>query len=107
MNVTMNGMCDRLAGLLDLDQVVDGLITSLAAAAAVSSPAAPNTAAEGKQLAALAALLEVAAGPDAGYLGSGWVTVLRSLSALEQLKVSCQLAQLIHSQSSLSCSTEF
>jgi hypothetical protein len=43
--------------------------------------------AEAKQLAALQALLGLTAGPEAGFLGSSWLIVLRCVSALDALKV--------------------
>ena len=39
------------------------------------------------QVAALETLVRVASGPEAGLLGSGWVTILRCLSLLEALQV--------------------
>ena len=63
------------------------LIGALAEAAGVSQPAPPGTPAEAKQVAALEGLLQLAMGPRAGLLGSGWVLVLRTLSALEALQV--------------------
>lgn len=39
------------------------------------------------QVAALKTLVRVASGPEAGLLGSGWVTILRCLSLLEALQV--------------------
>jgi hypothetical protein len=44
--------------------------------------------AKAKQLAALQALLGSAAEPEAGFLGSSWLIVLRCVSALDALKVS-------------------
>ena len=41
-----------------------------------------------KQVEALAALVDLAAGPAGGLIGSGWVVVLRALSALEALQAS-------------------
>ena len=73
--------------MLGLDQLTEGLLVSLAAATGVSRPAQPGSAAEAKQLAALAALVALASGGEAGFLGSGWLIVLRTLSALDSLKV--------------------
>ena len=73
--------------MLGLDQLTEGLLVSLAAATGVSRPAQPGSAAEAKQLAALAALVALASGSEAGFLGSGWLIVLRTLSALDSLKV--------------------
>lgn len=39
------------------------------------------------QVAALATLIGIAAGPEAGLLGSGWPAVLRTLSSLHALQV--------------------
>jgi hypothetical protein len=50
--------------------------------------------AEAKQLAALQALLGLTAGPEAGFLGSSWLIVLRCVSALDALKVSAKLLSL-------------
>jgi hypothetical protein len=75
----------RLAGLLGLDGLCEQAVGALALAAGVFNPAPPGTVAERQQLAALHALLSLPAGPEAGLLGSSWVIVLRSLSALEAL----------------------
>ena len=77
-----------LAGALGLERLTEALIGALAEAAGVSQPAQPGTPAEAKQVAALEGLLQLATGPRAGLLGSGWVLVLRTLSALEALQVS-------------------
>lgn len=74
--------------MLDLDQVTEGLLTSLAEGASVLKPAPPGSAAEAKQLAALATLFSVASGAEASFLGGGWVVVLRTLSELDLLRVS-------------------
>ena len=76
-----------LAGALGLEKLTETLVGALAEAAGVSQPAPPGTPAEAKQVAALEALLQLAMGPRAGLLGSGWVLVLRTLSALEALQV--------------------
>lgn len=60
--------------------------TALAAASGISSPAEPGSPLEAKQMAALAVLVSVAGGPEAGLLGSGWVVVLRTLSQLDTLQ---------------------
>lgn len=73
--------------MLDLDQLTDGLLNSLTAAAAILEPAPLGSAAEAKQLAALSALVSIASGQEAGFLGGGWVTLLRALSNLDLLKV--------------------
>ena len=70
--------------------MTESLVDALALAAGVSKPAQPGTPAEAKQVAALEALLQLAMGPRAGLLGSGWVLVLRTLSALQALQVSAQ-----------------
>lgn len=80
-------MSCSLAGALGLEKLTEALIGALAEAAGVSQPAAPGTPAEAKQVAALEGLLQLAMGPRAGLLGSGWVLVLRTLSALEALQV--------------------
>ena len=80
--------CCSLAGALGLERLTEALIGALAEAAGVSQPAQPGTPAEAKQVAALEGLLQLATGPRAGLLGSGWVLVLRTLSALEALQVS-------------------
>lgn len=76
-----------LAGALGLEKLTEALVGALAEAAGVSQPAPPGTPAEAKQVAALEGLLQLAMGPRAGLLGSGWVLVLRTLSALEALQV--------------------
>ena len=76
-----------LAGALGLERLTESLVEALAQAAGVPQPAQPGTPAEAKQVAALEALLQLAMGPRAGLLGSGWVLVLRTLSALEALQV--------------------
>lgn len=43
---------------------------------------------DAKRVAALERLTELASGPSASFLGSGWVRILRTLSALEALVVS-------------------
>lgn len=96
-------LCDaaRLCGVVGLDKRCDDLIAALAAAAGVHVPAPPGSPAEQKQVAALAALVALARGPSAALIGSGWVTILRTLSALEALQVSrCTTAlQLLQMQS--------
>ena len=77
----------RLAGVMGLDRLCEDLVSALAAAASVQAPAPPGSAAEGKQVAALAALVGLGTCPEAGLLGGGWVVILRCLSALEALQV--------------------
>lgn len=78
----------RLAGLLGLDSLCEDLVGALAKAAGVQSPAPPGSAAESQQVSALSALVNLAAtAPDNSRLGGAWVTVLRTLSALEELQV--------------------
>jgi len=77
----------RLAGMLGLDALTDSLVASLAAATGVQNPSPEGSAWEAKELAALSTLVGLASGEEAGFLGSGWVTVLRTLSALDLLKV--------------------
>lgn len=77
-----------LAGALGLERLTESLVDALAQAAGVSKPAQPGTPAEAKQVAALEALLQLAMGPRAGLLGSGWVLLLRTLSALQALQAS-------------------
>jgi hypothetical protein len=48
--------------------------------------------AEAKQLSALQALLSLTRGPEAGFLGSSWVIVLRCISGLDALKVRVRVA---------------
>jgi len=50
-----------------------------------------GTLSEAKQLSALQALLSLTSGPEAGFLGSSWVIILRCISALDALKVSLTL----------------
>ena len=77
----------RLAGVLGLDQLSEALVASLAAASGVDSPSPEGSAAEAKELAALSALISLASSREAGFLGSGWVTIMRTLSSLDLLKV--------------------
>ncbi|KAF8064597.1 BIG3 [Scenedesmus sp. PABB004] len=77
----------RLAGVLGLDSLCEGCVAALAERCGVFDPAPAGSAAEAKQLAALQALLGLTAGPEASFLGSGWVVVLRCISALDALKV--------------------
>lgn len=46
-----------------------------------------GTLTEAKQLSALQSLLSLTSGPEAGFLGSSWVIILRAISALDALKV--------------------
>lgn len=81
----------RLSGALGLDKLTEQLVGAVAQAAGVSEPAQPGTPAEAKQVVALETLLQVASGPRAGLLGSGWVLLLRTLSSLESLQVETDL----------------
>jgi hypothetical protein len=74
--------------MVGLDKLCEDLVAALAGATGVHAPAQPGSPEEPKQVAALAALVSLAAGPEAALLGSGWVTILRVLSALEALQVS-------------------
>lgn len=76
----------NLFGLLGLDRQCETCVGVLAARCGVFDPAAVGTPAEAKQLAALQALLGLTAGPEAGFLGSSWVIILRCVSALDALK---------------------
>ena len=76
--------------MLGLDALADGLIASLAAATGVQDPSPEGSAGEAKEVAALSTLVGLASGDAAGFLGGGWVTVLRTLSALDLLKVPLQ-----------------
>lgn len=81
----------KLSGLLGLDRQCELCVGVLAANCGVFSPAAAGSAEEGKQLAALQAVLSLTAGVEAGFLGSSWVIVLRCVSALDALKVSVEV----------------
>lgn len=50
-------------------------------------PAQQGSAAEAKQLAALQTLVGIASRDDAGFLGTGWMTILRTFSQLDLLRV--------------------
>lgn len=76
----------RLSGLLGLDRQCEACVGALAARCGVFDPAPMGSPAEGKQLAALQALLGLTSGPDAGFLGSSWVIILRCVSALDALR---------------------
>lgn len=76
----------KLFGLLGLDRQCESCVGALAARCGVFDPAAVGSPAEAKQLAALQALLGLTAGPEAGFLGSSWVIILRCVSALDALK---------------------
>lgn len=78
----------KLAGMLGLDQLADALLDSLAAATGVDQPSPEGSVAEAKELAALSALVHLASSPEAGFLGSGWLVILRTLSSLDLLKES-------------------
>ncbi len=53
----------------------------------MADPAPPGSPAEGVQVAALAALASLGAGPEAGLLGCGWPALLRTLSDLHARQV--------------------
>ncbi|WIA39187.1 hypothetical protein OEZ86_005312 [Tetradesmus obliquus] len=76
----------RLFGLLGLDWQCEQCVAALSARCGVFAPAAAGSVAESKQLAVLQALLGLTAGPEAGFLGSSWLIVLRCVSALDALK---------------------
>ncbi|KAK9804748.1 hypothetical protein WJX72_003264 [[Myrmecia] bisecta] len=77
----------RLAGVLGLDALCEAFVATLAELAAVTAPAIAPGNEEAKQVAALKALVDLAVGPEASLLGSGWVVVMRTLSNLEALQV--------------------
>ena len=60
----------------------------MAIASGVDNPAMEGSVAEAKQLAGLQTLVLVASRKDAGFLGTGWMTILRTLSKLDLLRVS-------------------
>eukprot|EP00879_Flechtneria_rotunda_P005150 GHRR01005432.1.p1 GENE.GHRR01005432.1~~GHRR01005432.1.p1 ORF type:complete len:1373 (+),score=543.66 GHRR01005432.1:373-4491(+) len=76
----------KLFGLLGLDRHCEACMAVLASRCGVFNPAQPGTATEAKQLAIVKGLLGLTAGPEAGFLGSSWVIVLRCVSALDALK---------------------
>lgn len=88
--------CHRLAAVLGLDQLTDSLVASLAAGSGVQRPSPAGSAAEAKEVAALSALVTLAASKEAGFLGTAWVTIMRTLSALDLLKVAIPLSQLLN-----------
>lgn len=77
----------RLCGVVGLDRLCEDLIAALAAAAGAHTPAPSGSPAESKQVAALAALVSLGVGPSAALIGSGWVIILRTLSAVDALQV--------------------
>ncbi len=83
-------MCNRrqILGLMH----VCLLCAALAEATGVLEPAPVGSSAEAIQVAALAALVGLAAGPEAGLLGSGTPAVLRVLSNLHSLQVRLRLS---------------
>ncbi|KAK9788000.1 hypothetical protein WJX73_004027 [Symbiochloris irregularis] len=92
----LDGFCTgiRLAGLLGLDAVGEAMVGGLTDAAALHGPSVhsnsntvpqPSSVSDAKRVAALERLVELANGPSASFLGSGWVRILRTLSALEAL----------------------
>jgi hypothetical protein len=78
----------RLAALLRLERLCEGLVGGLAGAAALGAPAPPHSPAEARQVAALSRLVALGSCGDAGALGSAWVVLLRALSQLDALKAS-------------------
>lgn len=76
----------RLAALLRIEPLCETLVSGLAEAAALESPAPPRSAAEARHVAALARLTAIGTSSDAGALGSAWVVIFRVLSELEALK---------------------
>eukprot|EP00775_Hariotina_reticulata_P004220 gene4220-4469_t len=76
----------KLSGLLGLDRLCEACVTVLAANCGAFAPEAPGSVAEAKQLATLQALLGLTAGPEASFLGSSWVVILRCVSAVDALK---------------------
>ena len=87
--------------MLGLDAVGDALVGGLTDTAALmaSTPEADpapaqagNAVSDAKRVAALERLVSLANGPAASFLGSGWVRILRTLSALDSLMVRQLLA---------------
>ncbi len=76
-----------LCGVLGLDAQCETCASALAAHCGLWAPAPRSSPAEEKQLAALRVLLGLAAVPEAAYLGSAWVVLLRAVSGLQTLKV--------------------
>jgi hypothetical protein len=87
----------RLCGVVGLDRLCEDLIAALAAAAGAHTPAPPGSPAEPKQVAALAALVSLGVGPSAALIGSGWVIILRTLSAVDALQVTVREIFNVHS----------
>ncbi|KAK9904753.1 hypothetical protein WJX75_001787 [Coccomyxa subellipsoidea] len=84
----------RLCGVVGLDRLCEDLIAALAAAAGAHTPAPPGSPAEPKQVAALAALVSLGVGPSAALIGSGWVIILRTLSAVDALQANLPMVVL-------------
>lgn len=78
----------RLAALLYLEPLCEKLVSDLAAAASITSPAPPHTPLEARQVASLSRLISLGSCSEAGSLGSSWIYILRVLSDLEALKTS-------------------
>ena len=80
-----NSMKQQLACASGASQVCERAVGVLAAACKVESPGAHMSSQEAKQLAALKTLLSLTSMPDVGSLGSAWVVLLRTVSALNSL----------------------
>lgn len=78
---------DPHASCMAYQQADSWQCAALAAAAGVTAAAAPKSPAEAVQVAALEALIAIASGSDGATLGSGWPSVLRTLSNLHTLQV--------------------
>lgn len=77
----------RLAALLRLDGICEALVSGLADAAGLASPAPHSSPAEAKQVAALSKLIGLGSCSEAGMLGTtSWLVLLRALSQLERLQ---------------------
>lgn len=81
----------RLAGALGLDHLACSFLEALASASGVDQPSDEGTISEAKQLLALQTLVFIASRDDAGFLGSAWMTILRTFSKLDLLRVSGSL----------------
>ncbi len=91
----------RLAALLRLENLCESLVTGLAAAARLASPAAPHTPEEARQVASLSRLISLGSCSEAGALGSAWVIILRALSELEALRLNLTSTSSTSSSSTL------
>lgn len=77
----------RLAALLRLEGLCEALVSGLADAAGLTSPAPHSSPAEAKQVAALSKLINLGSCSEAGMLGTtSWLVLLRALSQLERLQ---------------------